>query len=77
MCFLNVAHAPTRARCPWRQCSQTYSFARHFAHTCTRLLGYDTEPEVVITEDRHVTVGVFPIGRTVDLRRHSLMGTYC
>jgi len=41
---------------------QTYSFARHFIHTCSKLIGVDTTPSSVILNDFVVYIGIFPIG---------------
>ncbi|RKP10139.1 glycosyltransferase family 20-domain-containing protein, partial [Thamnocephalis sphaerospora] len=41
---------------------QTYSFARHFLHTCTRVLRAETTPTSVELDDHSVQVGIFPIG---------------
>ncbi|KAG0086829.1 hypothetical protein BGZ93_007155 [Podila epicladia] len=41
---------------------QTYSFARHFLQTCTRLLAYETSPKGIQLENTAVNVGIFPIG---------------
>jgi len=41
---------------------QTYSFARHFLHTCSRLRGLDTTPSSVQLDTMVVYVGIFPIG---------------
>ena len=54
---------------------QTYSFARHFLHTCRRILGYETLPDLVIAQDRSVAVVVIPIGIDVEgtnVRRYGL-----
>ncbi|KAI7862478.1 glycosyltransferase family 20-domain-containing protein [Spinellus fusiger] len=42
---------------------QTYAYARHFISNCTRILGYESTPEGVDSEDGHFChVGTFPIG---------------
>ncbi|KAJ1655826.1 Trehalose-6-P synthase/phosphatase complex subunit [Dispira simplex] len=41
---------------------QTYSFARHFIHTCSRILSYDTSPKGIHLPGSDVSVGIFPIG---------------
>ncbi|KAG0358780.1 hypothetical protein BG005_001848 [Podila minutissima] len=41
---------------------QTYSFARHFLQTCSRLLAYETSPKGIQLENTAVNVSIFPIG---------------
>ena len=41
---------------------QTYSFARHFLQTCSRLLNLDTTPNYLRLNNSVVSVGIFPIG---------------
>ena len=41
---------------------QTYSFARHFLQTTSRILGYETTPSSVRVHSASVAVGIFPIG---------------
>ncbi|KAF9112767.1 hypothetical protein BGX27_002853 [Mortierella sp. AM989] len=41
---------------------QTYSFARHFLQTCSRLLSVETSPKGIQLENTAVNVGIFPIG---------------
>ncbi|RKP13453.1 glycosyltransferase family 20-domain-containing protein [Piptocephalis cylindrospora] len=41
---------------------QTYSYARHFVHTCGRLLHAETTPTSVRVGDTVVAVGIHPIG---------------
>lgn len=41
---------------------QTYNDARHFLHSCTRMLGFETTPTGVILDPGFVHVGVFPVG---------------
>ncbi|CAG8602046.1 1416_t:CDS:2, partial [Dentiscutata heterogama] len=41
---------------------QTFDNARHFLSSCTSILGLLTKPNRVYYEDRHVHVGIFPIG---------------
>ncbi|KAK3808295.1 MAG: trehalose phosphate synthase subunit [Benniella sp.] len=41
---------------------QTYSFARHFLQTCSRLLAVETNPKGIQLENTAVNVGIFPIG---------------
>lgn len=41
---------------------QTYSFARHFLQTCSRLLAVETSPNGIQLENTAVNVGIFPIG---------------
>ncbi|CDH50920.1 trehalose 6-phosphate phosphatase [Lichtheimia corymbifera JMRC:FSU:9682] len=45
---------------------QTYSYARHFISTCTRIFGYESNPDGVEEEDHFCHVGTFPIGIDVD-----------
>ncbi|KAJ1644440.1 Trehalose-6-P synthase/phosphatase complex synthase subunit [Coemansia asiatica] len=40
----------------------TYDYARHFLSSCARILGLQTTPNIVETENRMVHVGTFPIG---------------
>ena len=42
---------------------QTYSFARHFLQTCSRLLAVETNPKGIQLENTAVNVGIFPIGK--------------
>ncbi|KAG0010624.1 hypothetical protein BGZ80_001307 [Entomortierella chlamydospora] len=41
---------------------QTYSFARHFLQTCSRLLSLEATPKGIQLENTAVSVGIFPIG---------------
>ncbi|KAL1924300.1 uncharacterized protein VTP21DRAFT_7335 [Calcarisporiella thermophila] len=41
---------------------QTYSFARHFLQTCSRILSLETSPKGIQMENNFVSVGIFPIG---------------
>ncbi|KAF9437804.1 hypothetical protein BGZ76_011046 [Entomortierella beljakovae] len=41
---------------------QTYSFARHFLQTCSRLLSLETSPKGIQLENTAVNIGIFPIG---------------
>ncbi|KAJ1922999.1 Trehalose-6-P synthase/phosphatase complex subunit [Tieghemiomyces parasiticus] len=41
---------------------QTFSFARHFAHTCSRILSCETSPTGIHLPNSDVAVGIFPIG---------------
>ncbi|KAI9294220.1 hypothetical protein K502DRAFT_292604 [Neoconidiobolus thromboides FSU 785] len=41
---------------------QTYSYARHFISTCTRVLGLEPAPEGIDYKGSIITVDVFPIG---------------
>lgn len=41
---------------------QAYSYSRHFASCCTRILGFDSDSVGVDAYGAKVTVGVFPIG---------------
>ncbi|KAI9315352.1 glycosyltransferase family 20-domain-containing protein [Dichotomocladium elegans] len=45
---------------------QTYSYARHFISSCTRVLGYESTLVGVNANSHHVTVDTFPIGIDVD-----------
>ena len=40
----------------------TYDYARHFVHSCTRVLGLETTANEVVFNGKPVTVGVFPVG---------------
>jgi trehalose-6-phosphate synthase len=42
---------------------QTYSYARHFLQTCTRVLRVETTPTCVELDEYQVQVGIFPIGK--------------
>ncbi|KAJ3072177.1 threalose-6-phosphate phosphatase, partial [Quaeritorhiza haematococci] len=46
---------------------QTYSYARHFISSCTRVLGLESSPKGVDYQGHLVTVGIFPIG--IDIQR--------
>ncbi|TPX38339.1 hypothetical protein SmJEL517_g00320 [Synchytrium microbalum] len=46
---------------------QTYSYARHFISTCTRVLGLESSPKGVEYKGMLVTVATFPIG--IDIHR--------
>ena len=51
---------------------QTYSFARHFLQTCSRLLSVDSSPKGIQLENTAVNVGIFPIGidtKTLNVKR--------
>ena len=41
---------------------QTYSFARHFLQTCSRILSVDATPSGIQMDTHYVTVGIYPIG---------------
>ncbi|CAG8621597.1 9808_t:CDS:10 [Funneliformis mosseae] len=41
---------------------QTYSFARYFLQTCSRILSLETTPKGIQLENNFVSVGIFPIG---------------
>ncbi|KAJ3407202.1 threalose-6-phosphate phosphatase [Chytridiales sp. JEL 0842] len=41
---------------------QTYSYARHFISSCTRVLGLESSPNGVDYRGNQVVVGIFPIG---------------
>ncbi|KAG0207707.1 hypothetical protein BGX28_001104 [Mortierella sp. GBA30] len=41
---------------------QTYSFARHFLQTCSRILAVESSPKGIQLENTAVNVGIFPIG---------------
>ncbi|ORX94443.1 hypothetical protein K493DRAFT_221227 [Basidiobolus meristosporus CBS 931.73] len=45
---------------------QTYSYARHFISSCTRVLGLDSTPTGVDYSGRYISVGIYPIGIDVD-----------
>ncbi|KAJ9469664.1 hypothetical protein DIPPA_00126 [Diplonema papillatum] len=45
----------------------TYDYARHFVHSCTRVLGLETTANQVIFNGNIVTVGVYPVG--MDFRK--------
>ncbi|KAI7826369.1 glycosyltransferase family 20-domain-containing protein [Kickxella alabastrina] len=46
---------------------QTYSYARHFLSSCTRVLGLESTPTGIDNHGSMVTIGVFPIGIDVKL----------
>ncbi|KAF9195349.1 hypothetical protein BGZ50_004725 [Haplosporangium sp. Z 11] len=51
---------------------QTYSFARHFLQTCSRLLSVESNPKGIQLENTAVNVGIFPIGidtKTLNVKR--------
>ena len=41
---------------------QAYSYSRHFASCCSRILGFDAEPAGVDAYGAHIAMDVFPIG---------------
>ncbi|KAF9580263.1 hypothetical protein BGW38_003163, partial [Lunasporangiospora selenospora] len=41
---------------------QTYSFARHFLQTCSRILALESTPTGIQLENTAVNIGIFPIG---------------
>ncbi|RUO95770.1 glycosyl transferase [Jimgerdemannia flammicorona] len=41
---------------------QTYSFARHFLQTCSRILCVEATPRGIQMEDNYVSIDIFPIG---------------
>ncbi|KAI7884621.1 hypothetical protein K492DRAFT_158031 [Lichtheimia hyalospora FSU 10163] len=45
---------------------QTYSFARHFLQTCSRILSLDTTPSGIQMDSHYVSIGIFPIGIDID-----------
>lgn len=45
---------------------QTYSFARHFLQTCSRILSLDTSPSGIQMDSHYVSIGIFPIGIDID-----------
>ncbi|KAJ2162076.1 hypothetical protein GGF46_000951 [Coemansia sp. RSA 552] len=55
---------------------QTYSYARHFLSSCTRVLGLESTPTGIDNKGSLVAIGVFPIGidaRYVQERRQEPM----
>ncbi|KAG5294696.1 trehalose-phosphatase [Histoplasma ohiense] len=48
---------------------QTFSYSRHFASCCTRILGFDSNYAGIDAYGAHVAVDVFPIGIDVDAVR--------
>ncbi|KAI8323534.1 family 20 glycosyltransferase, partial [Martensiomyces pterosporus] len=51
---------------------QTYSYARHFLSSCTRVLGLESTPTGIDNKGSMVSIGVFPIGidvKSVQARR--------
>ncbi|KAJ3328575.1 threalose-6-phosphate phosphatase [Blyttiomyces sp. JEL0837] len=46
---------------------QTYSYARHFISSCTRVLGLESSPKGVEYKGSLISVGIFPIG--IDVNR--------
>ncbi|KAJ2489541.1 hypothetical protein IWW37_003887 [Coemansia sp. RSA 2050] len=51
---------------------QTYSYARHFLSSCTRVLGLESTPTGIDNNGSIVSIGVFPIGidaKSVQARR--------
>ena len=49
---------------------QTYSHARHFISSCTRVLGCESDPKGVDYHGVTVFIGIFPIG--IDVHRANL-----
>jgi trehalose 6-phosphate synthase/phosphatase len=41
---------------------QNYSYSRHFASCCSRILGYETQPAGIDAFGAHIAMDVFPIG---------------
>ncbi|KAM3586532.1 Trehalose-6-P synthase/phosphatase complex subunit [Umbelopsis sp. WA50703] len=41
---------------------QTYSFARHFLQTCSRILSLEANPSGIQMDSHYVSIGIFPIG---------------
>ncbi|CAO3677838.1 unnamed protein product [Umbelopsis vinacea] len=41
---------------------QTYSFARHFLQTCSRILSLEATPRGIQMDTHYVSIGIFPIG---------------
>lgn len=41
---------------------QTYSFARHFLQTCSRILSVDATPTGIQLDSHYVSVRIYPIG---------------
>ncbi|KAF9159812.1 hypothetical protein DFQ26_006154, partial [Actinomortierella ambigua] len=51
---------------------QTYSFARHFLQTCSRILSVESSPKGIQLENTAVNIGIFPIGidtQTLNIKR--------
>ncbi|KAG0231359.1 hypothetical protein BGW41_002225 [Actinomortierella wolfii] len=51
---------------------QTYSFARHFLQTCSRILSVESSPKGIQLENTAVNIGIFPIGidtKTLNIKR--------
>ncbi|KAI9590885.1 glycosyltransferase family 20-domain-containing protein [Syncephalis fuscata] len=46
---------------------QTYSFARHFIQTCSRVLRVETTPASIELDNHAVQVGIFPIGSIINI----------
>lgn len=56
---------------------QTYSFARHFLQTCSRILSLDTTPSGIQMDSHYVSIGIFPIGIDIDtLNKKRLVNLY-
>ena len=49
---------------------QVGDYARHFRSSCLRILGVDSEPDVLELDGRRVGIGVDPIGIDVEGFRH-------
>ncbi|KAG0741287.1 hypothetical protein G6F57_001269 [Rhizopus arrhizus] len=45
---------------------QTYSFARHFLQTCSRILSVDATPTGIQLDTHYCSVGIYPIGIDID-----------
>eukprot|EP00835_Amoeboradix_gromovi_P005740 NODE_575_length_6553_cov_0.185156.p1 type:complete len:646 gc:universal NODE_575_length_6553_cov_0.185156:2482-4419(+) len=52
---------------------QTYSFARHFLQTCSRLLNLDTTPNYLRLPNSVVSIGICPMGVDVDSLKLKLL----
>lgn len=56
---------------------QTYSFARHFLQTCSRILSVESNPKGIQLENTAVNIGIFPIGKRNAFIYDNLKFTAC
>ena len=53
---------------------QTYNYSRHFASCCTRILGYEAQPNGIDAHGAHIAVDGFPIGIDASKTERSAFG---
>ncbi|KAI8636602.1 glycosyltransferase family 20-domain-containing protein [Parasitella parasitica] len=49
---------------------QTYNYARHFASTCTRILGFEYTPSGILANGILIQIEIYPIGIDVERTRY-------